>query len=486
MFAGCGGSDDNVPTYGNVTQDNNPHGAPPHVQAPPVGNQPENNPATTPPPTDNAPTTTPAPEATPTPTPEPTSQWNHAFTGITAFSEGLAWVAYDEGASVIDTHGNVVFSVEGSIVHFAPFEDGTSFYITGRHASDVDGFEFFIVDRTGRVTLSNQDQPHALYIATMGGGMFVLLEHEVSFAVNEWRIRATDRYGNNIIPPQVILATSAQSFLQNFGSHLYLGYGAFFLSVNTGHYIFDVVEQHLGTSRHTVLASVLHDREYLAIRTDGNRRNLHRHFYDGARIMYRTILTEFREGIAGVRSHSDLITSPRGTTGSPGSHSITNMIRYSEGLIWVDISRTERGYANWNGEIIVEFPQFDGMRMYGSPFDNGYAALYILGADGNLHVTIINRNGDVLHDPMPVAGANAKIREGYMVFWTEADNERAFHLMTADGTIREIARFAGTHHTLFDVREGFVIVGSHGHSRNNVSDFIFICIETGLQIGTFD
>jgi len=165
--------------------------------------------------------------------------------------------------------------------------------------------------------------------------------------------------------------------------------------------------------------------------------------------------------------------------------SLIDVSFYSEGLIWVPLVN---GYINRQGETIIQFPQFDGMMMAGSPFENGYAALYIIGADGNFHITITNRDGEVLYDPMPIAGANGMLSDGYVVFWTMEGNERVFQQLNIDGTTREIMRSNWPRQeNLFAVREGFMI-----KQRNTATGvtpswmYIFICIETGLQIGTFD
>ena len=276
VLAGCGSSDDNVSTYGNAAQNNNPHGAPPHVQNQPTSNQPTSTPATTPSPTANAPTATPAPTAEPIQ--EVASQWNHAFTGVTAFSEGLAWVAYGGGASVIDTNSNIVFSIEGNILHFTPFENGVSFYVTGRPGV-VESFEYFIVDRTGTVTFSSVGQTHAVYILAQGPSSFVVAEHETGFAVNEWRLRTIDRNGNDIFPPFANEDAEIDTLhLIHFMAHEYIGEGVFALrfrhttgsSSSVWTELFDVENSrllHVDMSQHVdFFASPMQNGEILIIR----------------------------------------------------------------------------------------------------------------------------------------------------------------------------------------------------------------------------
>ena len=121
--------------------------------------------------------------------------------------------------------------------------------------------------------------------------------------------------------------------------------------------------------------------------------------------------------------------------------------------------------------------------------ENGYAVLHITGRDGLNYITIINRNGDVLYDPMPVRNANSRLSEGNVVFTTFDGDYTVYQLLNVDGSIREIFRIVQGmqgQYQVFDVREGYVIVQRRSGTNFRNSHFKLLNIETGMQIGSFE
>lgn len=59
-------------------------------------------------------------------------------------------------------------------------------------------------------------------------------------------------------------------------------------------------------------------------------------------------------------------------------------------------------YYNIVGEKIIDFPKYYGTKPYYCfPFHNGYALMTILGADGVLYMTSIDKQGEEMFDPIP-------------------------------------------------------------------------------------
>lgn len=151
------------------------------------------------------------------------------FSRASNLSEGLAWVeqktvnqsSHSESytTSVIDKDGCAILTLNEKLSEFSDFKDGLSFYI-------VNGSDFKIIDKTGKVTFSNNGTYNSIY--AYGDGKFVVDRHVSNIDVDEWQVGTIDKNGNVVNGLKARGTTYTQG-----GSHTwpscYLGDGFFFV-----------------------------------------------------------------------------------------------------------------------------------------------------------------------------------------------------------------------------------------------------------------
>lgn len=138
--------------------------------------------------------------------PTASSLCDQAFTEVSPFSDGLAWVQYTntDGAietSVINTNGELIFTVDRKVDYYSPFVDGSAFYLYTIDPSirnSLDNIASCIVDCAGNIIYSSEDDGVRIILGH-GDGHFLAIEHVSNFDTDEWRFGSIDKYGNTLI-----------------------------------------------------------------------------------------------------------------------------------------------------------------------------------------------------------------------------------------------------------------------------------------------
>lgn len=396
-------------------------------------------------------------EAEQTQDPTVTNLCNQVFTKVSPFSEGLAWVQYKDDdrktvTSVINTSGEVVFSVDRAVDYYSDFCDGYAFYLytidTVEQDKSLDSVAFCILDRDGNVTYASENDGVRIALA-YGEGHFLVIEHISNFDTEEWRFGSIDQYGNTIIdfikkPDFLSFPYDYKDYSNGFLSqYIYLGDGFFELS---SRHLYNVREQKaFDFSVHALIRDGFQDG-YMIYDTHGNSWTIFAISTSGDNI-------EFDQ-----RSRFD--------------RDEVFLSGYSEGVFFYD-----RAYYSIDGTVQINFPQYEGKLIAGGTFDEGYAPLYVQGADKKDYFTIIDSQGNELFEPIPGSPAYS-FGEGYLAVQLDSGcalfNARGEKILEAPYNILGSMEAPDNHYANWYV----------GNISSKVSDGFFVVCKEGSSVPT--
>ncbi len=426
---------------------------------------------------------TPVTEPTLVPAPVKLNLRNQIFTRVSAFSEGFAWVQYlDDNAqtvtSVINTNGDVIYTPEHPVDYFSDFRDGYAFYLytaenNGQDKS-IDNVVSCIIDTNGNVTYTSQNDGMKVIIA-YGDGHFLTLEHISTFDTEEWNFGSLDKKGNVLIDfdeynNEIIDFSRSYELTDDYyegiwgdflSSFVYLEEGMFDLISGNNRVLYNVrenrwFEYYIGSS--IVFQGVFQDGYLIA------------HTYNMWRTYVETINTN------GEEAKFDALQDGLDATKYPF------VSGYSEGVAFCG-----NAYYDINGNIQISFPQYESRKIGGGTFNQGFAPLYVEGADGKDYFTIIDLEGNELFAPV-LGFPDDSLSEGYLVVQQnsgcalfDVQGRKVLETpYTIVGGMEERSYFVDSHksHTSFKVSNGYFIGCKEG---SNVPT-VFIGVD-GSYIG---
>lgn len=331
-------------------------------------------------------------------------------------------------AAVIDTHGKIVWQSDVTretsgyvLSEKSDFRDGLAYCLFNSN----DGPVYCIVDGSGNLTYT-QAKSDDFQILGAGGGFFLVVKKVSGFEAEGWQIGVIDKNGNVVMPFQEFQTTSPD-YQEPLGFDEHNGFG---LCEYMGDGIFKLGKQ--GDASCYVLLNV---KAQKVIYTKRNT-------VSGA---VEQFLTEFQDGAATVIVGGDG-DSKLCTLGADGTLSerlnnawtrrMLTMSRstydanavYGDGLLFVPYDSNLDGqefgdyyeafgeekpnsepfichtgvYYGLDGKVAVDLPQYRGKHDFiATPFQNGHAAVRVIGADGQRYVTAIDKSGSTLFEPLP-------------------------------------------------------------------------------------
>lgn len=316
--------------------------------------------------------------------------------GATSFSEGIAWVKYldDYGVGCVgwlDTSGKI-FTPEvlmGIDWFGGEFSSGYT-YINYKNGS------FDILDKEGNITATSPEG-EGYKILTGGDGVYLVRQEIRNIDVNE------DRYGFIDVAGNWVYELSAEHPFV-FEDEAYYPQVTFYYH---GEHVFSVQYLRNDYSFWTYLYNVdtgalaIYKNEKLLTSYDGSAFE----FHDG----YAALYEESKHSVAIYSVAKDgkslLITDEYGM--------IDPM--YGEGLIFTGesnysskahVSTIENGkFYKPDGTVAIDLSHYTLVYSGAEDlfqFKDGYAAIVILGADYKCYLTIIDRNGDIMFEPIKV------------------------------------------------------------------------------------
>lgn len=298
------------------------------------------------------------------------------------FSEGLAWVMQDGNPAVVDSDGMIRFVVDVSEAKAAgahtprttPFVDGASALYDEYGVSDKGFGGFEIYDSEGNVLFDSEDGDDTteLNILAAGDGYYLIGKSVESMAVSENTIYVIDKNGNVLVPEHQV---------QYFDSFTYAGDGAFASTA-------------FGAS---------------SILIDTNNKTV----YDSNTVEFDSEDYWKTEAGTMVMAHGN------GETMAVGGHGVYSKktgfmsefapVYWNKSFFLYDtpydsVARLTPGWYDAEGNLVIAAPEFPEGVYYivlGN-FVGDYAPIGLEGVDGNSYVTIVDKTGATLYEPVKV------------------------------------------------------------------------------------
>ena len=371
--------------------------------------------------TPTLPVETEAVEETLPPEPELTAFNNPNLLGILPFSEGIAWIQFEEAGekitAAIDTEGKELFRVSGDVRYCAPFKDGLSYYVI-YHEANINSYnEFYdtqevIVDSAGNELYRTSDGHLGSeivdeYILAQGDGEFLVFRHLSGMEKDTWQLGTIDAQGNVVSDwlDRNTISTSCWGYRNvtaiNGDYYMYLDaqQDTEYYSRYLGDGIYYLSDQLIGNDDAYYVPSkqLYWGTDYRPISDAVGGRFVN----DKGRVLYV--------------AEDSIATDDNASDGLFGYYPY----RFREGMFY----RTQgnpKGYYDVNGNLVVSMEQFyPELSSWGYGFTGDYAVVEITGQDDKTYFTIIDRSGQKQFDPMRVMSFDDTITAGYAMISDE-------------------------------------------------------------------
>ncbi len=423
-------------------------------------------------------------------------------------------------AALINTQGQIVWKSEYTkndivLSKKSEFADGAAYCIFEGN----DNSRYYIIDSDGNCTFT-KDVGEDYVILGHGGGEFLVAEHISDFDTNQWQIGTIDKNGTIVSSFQVYEQTPPTApakvnppsgdmpdpnydyweylewMEQNEAYEEYMNYSYIpeTLSFDStwgfseytceyrGEHVFELNRQgEWGVLINTATQNVIY-----TWRNDNNHyiQSFLSVFEDGAaNVLCRISDADgtTRQSICSLNTDGTVTEIASADWMNYGSHGV-----FSDGMMFLsdrygweadgEILLSEGAYYNIAGKKVLDFPEYQGKNLYyGDAFHNGYAILFLQGADGRLYITAINKSGEKAFELMEIA-----------------ESDMAY--MSEDGKYLTVV--AGGHLTVFDINgkalvsvECDAIDQTQKYSVYNgvikIADF-YVNVEEGTIIGLHD
>ncbi len=274
--------------------------------------------------------------------------------------------------------------------------------------------DFIVIDSEGNelfTTEDGDDATHYTYI-TRNSDVLIVKYNAADFSSNTTSYLVMDRYGNVQYDIPIALGHYA-------GEGIFTGNnGANVFNINTGNY-FSILQNYEGVNRGVAIVS---------------------NFSDGYAIIQLYPAAQWWNPSYSVISVADLTDGDTAAAFCENNTLELPATKYfGEGLYARDFSSTlnftipTNLYYDLTGEVAVTVPvPEEGYIKDQTEFQNGYAAVQIYGADGNDYVTVVDRNGEYLYEPILGAGISY-FYNGYV--FTSFEDQEGLRVITLDGSI---------------------------------------------------
>ena len=366
--------------------------------------------------------------------------------GMAPFADGIGWVQYMESKELITAavhiDGGRLFSLTGPVWYVSPFEDGAAFAVISDNAvyypnadynvgcyaqsSPVMTHEVILDSRgsecyaTSYSKTSRTDSEE--HIICSGGGKFVVLRRESGLEGIVCRLGTIDMYGNvvdpfksydgvgdNLLSSWKSLFSGARGLPGKYGAGYgsgsdgdpgdgyprYIGEGAYYL---TGGKVYLPAENRVVQLKGGKLLSDCYGGKVLSC-------------HDGTYY------------IQNVRSDADSFEYASEFRREIGRDIDRFRAKFCychwDRMMPNDLYYHDHAYYNINMERVIEIEPYPSLKMDGSVFNEGYALILIVGADGNTYVTVIDDTGEVQFEPFRATKTSSRVSDGYFVALTD-------------------------------------------------------------------
>ena len=364
------------------------------------------------------------------------------------FYDGVAWVTMkkagtnEEHVGLINESGEIIYFVNQDqfaitntkIAGFitTPFINGLSAiyaYQSGNAADSLPGF--ILLNSKGEEVYTCSDE-NVYMIGQAPNGNYILLYHDSGFDHDDWKIQILDSslrlvdtniIGNSSIRSQVhpvVFITDGVYILDN----------QYFLNtwLNAFFDVKNYVAAYNGTSD-----------KYTCFGTNSQTYIIPNEMLVGCSSadVIRSMATNSDESQMLVGSYD-------------GIFSIQSFKPWKSGSFYHE-ARNTREYIDVNGNVIMSYPTFLENVEYFSidDFAGGYSAIYLIGADGDGYITVVNEAGDLQYEPIHCDGfnqytfkdqLNAMSYNGYIFcqLYSKTDNTASMMIVDPQGHQKQI------------------------------------------------
>ena len=331
------------------------------------------------------------------------------LTNTTGFSEGLAWIQYtDENGitktSVMDTEGNIRFTLDETPKYMSDFHEGTAFYTIKGTETDV------LVDSEGnelyRTHGDENDTVKIEHICGYANGFYLLAREESGISAKGTKIALLKPDGS-MSQDYTNAFTCIDSYATTDSLLSGLAYSDDFNFRGKGWYQtdtrwinFDRMEiGRVSYGNHKTVSDYLTGDEIVTT--------------DGAYLSY------FDDNLQ--------YTGQNRANGHPKE--MLDGIFFSSDI--GEGNKYTHGYYDVHLNLVISVDEYPDNYIYCSPFYGDYATMEIRGADGKNYLTVIDKNGKQMFEPMTYQGYYPRMLDGYLLVQNDAGE---YAIYDHDGT----------------------------------------------------
>lgn len=389
---------------------------------------------------------------------------------VSVFMDGRAWVqfgVFETTTALIDKEGKILWESNAKVEEVSEIRDGLAYCRLAGEEYDT----YVLLDSDGNVTFTKECDENYIILG-QGDGLFLVAEHVLSFDANEWRLGAIDKDGNTVVPfkayetitpigvnsaayePRMIGIDEEHSY-----ECTYVGDGVFdfyFFNKRYGmriNALLNIEAQSVIFTHDTYNDYSSIDMEFISEFENGSATVLMKTKYEGV------ICTLSLEG-----ELTPIVENEE--WGNLLAERFPWVMAFSDGLFYTDGS-----YYNLDGECVIDFPQYRGKHDYScGAFVDGYAFMNIVGADGENYITVIDKNGSLMFEPVSGFGKAVWSDGNYLVSGTEG----SITVFDINGTMLYSMECKCISHVQYEtaLSEGVLVTG----------DF-YLNLESGTVIG---
>ena len=368
--------------------------------------------------------------------------FSYLLTYAQPFSEGLAWVRYDEAAgtrtAVMDTAGDIRFILSEPAEYLSPFHENTAFYTVADTKTDV------LIDSTGREIFRTQGSEDGTVkqerICGYANGVYILARQESGITEKTYKVALMDPDG-----------TIRMEYTNSFTS-LDMYASAVDLIDNL---LFENTAYYRGAGWYQV-GSTFIDFDQMRI----------------GQIAYQTVVSDFLpSGELVTVDHVGMRTYDTDLNAHVNEVSIFPR-EMQDGAFFMnkynfDTKQYEAGYYDEHLKLVLSVALYPDNQVYCSPFSEGLAVMEITGKDGKTYLTMIDTGGKQQFEPVIVEKYYPRVLDGYVIvridgeLWLMDGSGALVHSMSGDFPGRSISIDGFS-----SFREGLLLLSySYGGSR---------------------
>ena len=364
------------------------------------------------------------------------------------FDGGVGWIQYMRSGEMytaaVETSGHVLFEIPGPVWYASPFYDGVAYVVVSDNATyypnasttlgcyeQVGPAEVHeeIYDLSGNLLYSTSPA-YMLgigenHIVCSGDGLFIVLRHDAGLEYDSWQLGAILENGSEVysfVEYENIGKDILQSWRNKYSGTRSLPnmYGAGYGNGNDGdegdgfsRYIGDGVYYITGGS-----SGVFYVPEMELVTKSVGDKLLSDCFNGKALVSWRgnyyvqsVYSDSFDDTTNAIELQYNLMYEDIG----PGK-----IFRYDH-FMPENLYYHDHAYYDIEMKRVIEIEQYTSLKMDGSIFNEGYALIFLVGADGNTYVTVIDEEGIVQFEPIRARKTSGKVSDGYFVVRTDTE-----------------------------------------------------------------